>query len=129
VTAREKALQVLWGFGSALLLASSCATTPAKAEAAAGHTLAETSATYRRANLVAVEGCTRPEGDRRRFPTPACQAWADFSAWAVPVLDRLEGAYLAGTTPSGPDWERLVVELFSLAAELFALASADGGAP
>ena len=108
------------------LVLSGCASSPAKVAAVAGHTLAETSATYRRVNAVAVEGCTRAN---QPLPTPVCKAWADFSTWAVPTLDGLEGAYLAGTNPSGPDWERLLSELAELAARIFALAfPADGGA-
>lgn len=108
---------------------TSCATmSPTKAAAVAGHTLAETSATFRRVNAVAVDGCTRAEN---QLPTPVCKSWADFSAWAFPVLDRLEGAYLAGANPSGPDWERLVTEGAALASEILALAfpAADGGTP
>lgn len=134
MTLREKLLDVLLGLVvvgalatcGVLVLASSCAASPTKVATIAGHTLAETSATYRRANAVAVEGCTRANAP---FPTPVCQAWATFSAWAVPTLDGMEGAYLAGTNPSGPDWERLLSELAELTARLFALAfPADGGA-
>jgi hypothetical protein len=111
---------------AALLLLHGCAMSPTKVATVAGHTLAETSATYRRINGVAVEGCTRVE---RPLPTPLCQAWADFSAVAVPVLDKAEGAYLAGTNPSGPEWDNLLGELAELGARIFALAfPADGGA-
>jgi hypothetical protein len=122
-----------YGFLAAVSLAAlamllhGCAMSPTKVATIAGHTLAETSSTYRRVNGVAVEGCTRAEPGR--FPTPVCKAWADFSAVAVPTLDRLEGAYLAGTNPSGPDWEAFLVELAELGGRIFALAfPADGGA-
>jgi hypothetical protein len=133
VTLLERATDVLWGFVFAaaillgILLAEGCAMSPTKVATVAGHSLAETSATYRRINGVAVEGCTRAV---RPLPTPVCQAWADFSATAVPLLDKAEGAYLAGTNPSGPEWVAFIGELADIGARIFALAfPADGGAP
>ena len=108
------------------LVLSGCAASPAKVATIAGHSLAETSATYRRVNAVAVEGCTRAN---QPLPTPVCKAWADFSAVTAPTLDRLEGAYLAGSNPTGPEWENLLGELARLGAQVFAAAfPADGGA-